>query len=95
MRAFLLAIALAGAGCVGDDILELQAEAEWPLGYSDGCATAEERSRKFSTRVVRDDDLFESNRAYAAAWRQGYQACGRLNSDVVDSGGLDGEVGDP
>lgn len=89
----LSAIAALAAGCVSESVVELQNEAEWPLGYADGCETAEQRARLFSTRVVRDEDLFESSRAYAAAWRQGYLACGRTGTDIPSPDSQSGSVG--
>ena len=89
----LCVLATFAAGCASESVIGLQNEAEWPLGYADGCETAEQRSRLFSTRVVRDEELFESNRAYAAAWRQGYLACGRSGSDIPAPGSQSGSVG--
>jgi len=78
--AVLGAAALAAAGCATEDIDALQETAEYPLGYADGCATAEDRARAFSNEVVRDEALFRKSRAYAAGWRQGFNACGGLGA---------------
>ena len=44
-------------------------------GFADGCATAREEAKSFSTKRVRDADAFESDVAYREGWRQGNQEC--------------------
>ncbi|OFX00694.1 MAG: hypothetical protein A3E78_11080 [Alphaproteobacteria bacterium RIFCSPHIGHO2_12_FULL_63_12] len=61
------------AACASDS--GLSEEPGYVAGYGDGCATAHEQDKSFSTKRVRDADLFESDRAYRAGWRQGWQQC--------------------
>lgn len=44
-------------------------------GYGDGCATAQEEDKSFSTKRHRDADAFDNDKAYRAGWRQGWQQC--------------------
>ncbi len=68
--------ALAAAGCASS--LEAQQLAESPgfqAGYGDGCITASEEDKSFSTKRTRDAYAFENDRGYRAGWRQGYLEC--------------------
>jgi len=64
------------SACASSDIAELQSQPNYGRGYGDGCQTAQEARRSFSTKQVRDDYLFDNDEAYAAGWRQGYISCG-------------------
>ena len=55
----------------------------FPQGVTDGCQTAEARSSSFSTEVVRDAQLFETESSYRAGWRTGYAQCGD-RSDITN-----------
>jgi hypothetical protein len=44
-------------------------------GFADGCETAREQSKSFSTRRVRDAEAFDEDAAYRTGWRQGNQEC--------------------
>jgi hypothetical protein len=49
---------------------------EYKLGYSDGCASAgAEGTDMRHGSMVRDDALYDSNKAYRAGWRTGMSAC--------------------
>ncbi len=63
----------------------LSEEPGFLAGYGDGCATAHEEDKSFSTKRVRDADLFETDRAYRAGWRQGWQQC--QTRDLLDNDG--------
>lgn len=64
----------------------LQDEPGYVAGYGDGCSTAQEEDKSFSTKRYRDADAFESDRAYRAGWRQGYQQCKAPNGKPNDGG---------
>ena len=70
----LCALLLASA-CVSDETAALAEEPGYAQGFNDGCTTATEEEKSFSTRRVRDAYEFENNRAYRAGWRQGYLQC--------------------
>ena len=53
----------------------LSEEPGFVAGYGDGCATASEEEKSFSTKRTRDAYAFENDRAYRAGWRQGYLTC--------------------
>lgn len=67
------AVALSLSACASDS--GLSEEPGYVAGYGDGCSTAQEEDKSFSTKRVRDADMFESDEAYRAGWRQGYQQC--------------------
>ncbi|MBY0422513.1 MAG: hypothetical protein K2Q06_09425, partial [Parvularculaceae bacterium] len=72
----------------------LASEPNYGRGYSDGCQTASERGKSFSTKTVRDDALFDSDKGYRAGWRYGYQNCGLRVSPSPDGGRALGQEGD-
>jgi hypothetical protein len=64
------------AACASDGDARLLAEdPAFSAGYGDGCATAIETDKSFSTRRSRDETAFETDRAYRAGWRQGFAQC--------------------
>lgn len=91
------AAALAGvAACVGTTA-EGERLTEMPtfqVGYNDGCVTANEENKSFSTKTARDDYLFDNDEAYRAGWRQGYLECRSRRRDADNGGRILGERGD-
>ena len=90
--AALLAGALAFGGCASS--LENQQLRESPgfqAGYVDGCATAQEEEKSFSTRRQRDAYAFDNAEAYRAGWRQGYLECSNTIPEPKDGGRMLGE----
>ncbi|PQA85831.1 hypothetical protein [Hyphococcus luteus] len=95
-RRFLLSLApLAGlfaAGCASDgNLAELRESPGFTAGYGDGCATATEEDKSFSTRTERDSYAFENDAAYRAGWRQGYLECSTQTPEAKDGGRILGE----
>lgn len=90
---FRLSLCAAGlvllAACATDS--GLSEEPSYVAGYGDGCATAHEQDKSFSTKRVRDVELFESDRAYRAGWRQGWQQCQRPFRKADDGGRVLGD----
>lgn len=84
-------IAGLAAGCASDETLELSQEPSFQAGYGDGCKTATEEDKSFSTERARDDYLFENDRAYRAGWRQGYLQCTRREDQPHDGGRILGQ----
>jgi hypothetical protein len=64
----------------------LSEEPGFAKGYGDGCSTAQEEDKSFSTKRYRDADAFDADRAYRAGWRQGYQQCKRPLGEPNDGG---------
>lgn len=93
-RTSLGVVALLLSACASDGVQQLAEEPNYGRGYSDGCQTAAERSKSFSTKVFRDDVLFNSDKGYRAGWRYGYQNCGIKTSRAPDGGRVLGEEGD-
>ncbi len=67
--------ALSIAGCAGADA-ELRSEPNYGLGYNDGCNTANRRISGSQSTIRRNEHLYESDRAYSAGWKDGYNFCG-------------------
>ena len=46
-------------------------------GYDDGCATASTKSASYAAQgsMVRDQELFRTDKAYRTGWSSGYSAC--------------------
>lgn len=84
--------ALAFAGCAMDPKLQqLRESPSFQVGYGDGCLTAGEEDKSFSTKSARDAYAFENDKAYRAGWRQGYLECSNRTRDAVDGGRILGE----
>ncbi len=84
-------VAIGLAGCASDADLSLAEEPGYQAGYGDGCVTATEEDKSFSTKRQRDDYLFANDRAYAAGWRQGYIQCAGDKRDPNDGGRILGQ----
>jgi hypothetical protein len=67
-------VAAALAACVSADPT-LKEQPGFVAGFADGCETAREQSKSFSTKRVRDAEAFDTDDAYRAGWRQGNQEC--------------------
>jgi hypothetical protein len=79
-------------GCAGDP--GLSDDPNYVAGYGDGCATAHEEDKSFSTKRVRDAYLFENDEAYRAGWRQGWQQCQSPYRKADDGGRILGDESD-
>ena len=76
-----------GACATSPDAALLAEEPSYQAGYGDGCATGVEEDKSFSRKRLRDEYLFENDRAYRAGWRQGFLSCGERNrGDDIDGG---------
>ena len=64
----------------------LTEEPGFVAGFGDGCATAQEEDKSFSTKRHRDAEAFDSDRAYRAGWRQGWQQCKNPTGSPNDGG---------
>lgn len=70
-----------------DDGRPLSEEPSYIAGFGDGCATATEAEKSFSTKRVRDNEAYDSDRAYQAGWRAGLLQCERDFDDTTSVGG--------
>ncbi len=81
-RLFLLAMTLPLAGCIFFESKaerNLQRQPGYRAGYGDGCATANaEGANMRRGDTVRDDALYEVDKAYRVGWAQGHNACRRM-----------------
>jgi hypothetical protein len=77
------------AACASDS--GLFDEPGYVAGFGDGCATAHEEDKSFSTKRVRDAELFETDKAYRSGWRQGWQQCQSPYRKADDGGRILGD----
>ena len=83
--------AAALSGCASGIDPQLREAPGFQAGYVDGCATAGEEEKSFSTRRERDAYAFENDEAYRAGWRQGYLECSNTIPEPKDGGRILGE----
>lgn len=85
-------MAIFAAGCTtGADLQALREAPGFAAGYGDGCSTATEEDKSFSTKTRRDAYAFENDESYRAGWRQGYLECGNQTPEAKDGGRILGE----
>ncbi len=92
----LLVFGAAGAlllsGCAsGPELAALRDSPSFQVGYGDGCLTAGEDDKSFSTKTARDAYAFENDKAYRAGWRQGYLECSNYSQRTNDGGRVLGQ----
>ncbi|MEZ5893267.1 MAG: hypothetical protein R3C58_09010 [Parvularculaceae bacterium] len=90
LAAALFAAGLAGCASYGD-LEALKEQPSYQSGYVDGCYTATEEDKSFSTKKKRDEDAFAEDDAYRAGWRHGYLECAPQTPDANDGGRITGE----
>lgn len=44
-------------------------------GYSDGCASASAQNTKYRNELVRDEQLYQSDKHYRSGWASGFSNC--------------------
>lgn len=91
---FVLSASLLASACASGETTLLSEDPEYARAFGDGCATALEESKSFSTKRVADDEGFENSRAYRAGWRQGYLQCKSNDYDRNDGGRVLGNEND-
>ncbi len=75
------------SACVSNAGSEYVNEPGYIAGFSDGCATAREAEKSFSTKRVRNDNAFSEDKAYQVGWRAGLLQCDFRNDDKTSIGG--------
>lgn len=74
--------ALTLSGCVFFETRadrNLRKQPNWRAGYEDGCATANaEGANMRRGDTVRDDALYDADKAYRVGWANGHSACQRM-----------------
>lgn len=86
------AVAVAATGCASyADMEALRETPGFAAGYGDGCTTATEEDKSFSTKRARDAYAFENDEGYRAGWRQGYLECSTQTPEAKDGGRILGE----
>ncbi len=92
LSALLTAGVIAASGCTtNENLAALRESPSFHVGYGDGCVTANEEDKSFSTKTARDKEAFDADEAYRAGWRQGYLECNTGTPDAIDGGRILGE----
>jgi len=85
-------LAAAAASCASTaDMATLRESPGYSAGYGDGCLTATEEDKSFSSKQERDAYAFKNDEAYRAGWRQGYLECSTQTPEAKDGGRILGE----
>jgi hypothetical protein len=90
--AFVVTSALMLTGCMffetrGDRALRQQPN--FRLGYNDGCATSNAQGANMRHGdTVRDDALYDADKAYRVGWANGHAACTRMAPTSQSQGPL-------
>ena len=93
--ALIAGLIVSTAACVSDQNLQALREAPgFQSGYGDGCITAGETEKSFSTKQVRDDYAFDNDDSYRYGWRQGYLDCANRVPEADTGGRILGERGE-
>ena len=88
LAGLLTGLMLTASGCVSPETMQQAMDGPmYPAGYADGCASAREADRAFSTKVIQDENLFENDRSYRTGWRQGFSSCKTEQIDSPDRAG--------
>lgn len=78
---FLVASTFALGSCINNVDPEILQSAVFHEGFSDGCATANNQSNGFQSRIVENPARSGINENYTIGWRQGFYACGGHSVD--------------
>lgn len=85
-------LAAGAASCASTaDMATLRESPGYSAGYGDGCLTATEEDKSFSSKKERDAYAFKNDEAYRAGWRQGYLECSTQTPEAKDGGRILGE----
>jgi hypothetical protein len=67
----------------------IQKQPNFQAGYEDGCASANGQGANMRRgNIVRDDALYENDKAYRVGWAQGHGNCQRMAPTSQDQGAL-------
>jgi hypothetical protein len=80
LSAGLLAVGL--SACANTTDPALLESPNYSMGYTDGCATGNQRVHGFSDTVTRNEQMFDDDEAYRVGWRDGYGSCGGSQVDT-------------
>jgi hypothetical protein len=87
-----IALACLLSSCISPTDRKIQKLPDYRLGYDDGCATATNQGANMRRGdMVRDDSLYDSDKAYRSGWASGHSACARM----APTGQANGPLADP
>lgn len=83
------ALSLTGCGFIFESKAEraTRNSPDFKSGYSDGCATANAQGTDYGRTVVRDDEMYRTDKPYRAGWAAGVSAC---RSNLASQPGVPG-----
>ena len=98
MRALaLLLILLPLASCgTNKEIRTLRKSPDYRAGYQDGCNSAwgPGADKRRDDTIVRDDQMYQNNRAYHVGWERGLRACRSTGYNGAPLPGTSGPIPD-
>jgi hypothetical protein len=73
----LASLSLAGCGFLFESKAEraTRNSPNFKSGYSDGCATANAQGTDYDRTMVRDDEMYRTDKPYRAGWAAGVSSC--------------------
>lgn len=86
LAAVLLGLAMTLSACgtmFGEDYSE---KPEYKAGYSAGCGTGTGYVPGNSATVIRDPELWNTNKAYRAGWKAGFNSCRASTTNAPGAG---------
>ena len=66
----------------------LRRSPDYKVGYQDGCSSAwsPDANKRHDDNIVRDDQMYQNNKAYHAGWNTGLNACRVTSYSGRDAG---------
>jgi len=97
---FLMFLPLAACGLfISKQERALRRSPDYKVGYQDGCNSAwsPDANKRRDDTTVRDDQLYQSNKAYRTGWNTGLNACRNTggSSGVPQDPATGGPIADP
>lgn len=80
-------LALSLTACVSAETRALRKSPDYRAGYDDGCSAATAAGTSYKGVAVRNDEAYQSIKAYRLGWNSGYSSC-RRTTPGEDHGGL-------
>ena len=93
----LIVLPLASCGLFANkEIRTLRKSPDYRAGYQDGCSSAwgPDANKRRDDTIVRDDSMYQNNRAYHVGWERGLRACRSTGYNGAPLPGTSGPVPD-
>ena len=97
IAALLIVLPLASCGLFANkEIRTLRKSPDYRAGYQDGCNSAwgPGADKRRDDTIVRDDSMYQNNRAYHVGWERGLRACRSTGYNGAPLPGTSGPIPD-